>query len=57
MIAIANVFPILQTVEIFVRAISKNRRFRKRFDSEHVKVSQIPEKSPSGHFYHLFSVF
>ena len=54
MIAIANVFPKLQTVKILVRALFKNRRFRKRFDSQHVKVSQILAKSPSAHFPHVF---
>ena len=39
MIEIANVFPKLQTVKILFRALSKNRCFRKRFDSQHVKVS------------------
>ena len=46
MIAIANVFPKLQNVKILVRALSKNHRFRKHFDSQHVKVSQIYAKSP-----------
>ena len=57
MIEIANVFTNLQTVKILVRALSKNRRFRKRFDSQHVKVSQILSKHPSEHFFHLFSSF
>ena len=38
MIVIANVFPKLQTVKIFVRPLSKKRCFRTRFDSEHVKA-------------------
>ena len=29
-------FPKLQIVKILIRALSKNRRFRKRFDSQHV---------------------
>ena len=37
MIVIANVFPKLQTVKILVRPLSKKRRFRTRFDSQHVK--------------------
>ena len=45
-IVIANVFLKLHTVMILVRALSKKRRFRKRFDREHVKVSQILAKSP-----------
>ena len=57
MIAIANVFPKLQTAKILVRALSKNRRFRKHFDTQHVKMYQILAKSPSEHFYHLFSSF
>ena len=44
MIVIANVFPKLQTVKILVRPLSKKRRFRTRFDSEHVKASQMPAK-------------
>ena len=50
-------FPKLQTVKILVKALYKNRCFRKRFDSQHVKVSQILAKSPSGHFYNLFLAF
>ena len=46
MIVIVNVFPKLQTVKILVRALSKNRRFRARFDSHHVKASQMLAKSP-----------
>ena len=45
MIVIVNVFPKLQTVKILVRALSKNRRFRARFDSHHVKASQMLAKS------------
>ena len=37
MIAVANVFPKLQTEKILVRPLSKNYRFRKPFDSQHVK--------------------
>ena len=33
MMVIPNVFPNLQTVKILVRALSKNRSFRKRFDT------------------------
>ena len=39
MIVIANVLPMLQTVNILVRPLSKKRRFRKPFYSEHVKAS------------------
>ena len=37
MIIIANAFPKLQTVNILVRPLSKKRRFRTRFDNQHVK--------------------
>ena len=57
MIAIGNVFPKLQTVKILVRALSKNRRFRIRFYTERVKVSQILSKSSSENFYQLSSSF
>ena len=57
MISIANVFPKLHTVKILVRAFSKKRCFRKRFDSQHVKGSKILEKSPSEQFYHVFTWF
>ena len=46
MMVIANVLPKLQTVNILVRPLSKNRRFRTRFDIQHVKGSQILVKSP-----------
>ena len=40
MIVLANVFPKLENVKNFVRTLSKKRRFRTRFDSQHVKASQ-----------------
>ena len=46
MIVTAMVFPKLQTVEILFRPLSKKHHFRTRFDSEHVKASQILAKSP-----------
>ena len=46
MMVIANVFPKLQTVKNLVRPLSKKHRFRTRFDSQHVKSSQIFAKSP-----------
>ena len=55
MIVTANVFPKLQTVENLVKQVSKKRPFRTRFDSQHVKASQILAKSTSEHFYHVFS--
>ena len=39
MIVTPNVFPKLRTLKILVRPISKKRRFRTRFVSEHVKAS------------------
>ena len=46
MILIANVFPKLETVKIFVTPLSKKRCLRTHFDSEHVKASEILAKSP-----------
>ena len=57
MMVIANVFPKLQTVNLLVRPLSKNRRFRKHFDSQHVKVSQILAISSLEHIFPLFSAF
>ena len=45
MIAIANVFPKLQTVKEFVRSLSRKRRFRTPFDSQHIKGFQTLVKS------------
>ena len=55
MIVIANVFPKLEIVKKFVRTLSKKCRFRKCFESQLVKASQILAKSPWEHFYHVFS--
>ena len=57
MFVIANAFLKLQTVKILVRPLSKKRRFRTRFDSQHLKASQILVKSPWEHFCHVFSSF
>ena len=57
MIVIANVFPKLQTMKILLRLLSKKRCFRTRFDSQHVKASQILSKSRSESFYQVFSLF
>ena len=46
MIVIANVFPKLLIVKIFVRKVYKEPRFRTDFLSQHVKASQILAKSP-----------
>ena len=54
-IVIANVFPKLEIVKKFVRTLSKKRRFRKRFESQLVKASQILAKSQWEHFSHVFS--
>ena len=53
----ANVFPKLHTVNILIRPLCKKRRFKKHFDSQHVKSSQIIGKSPWERFYHVFSSF
>ena len=57
MIVIANVFPKLKTVKILVRRLSKKRCFRTRFESQHVKASQIHAKSPWRQFCHVVSLF
>ena len=57
MIIIPNVFPKIQTVINFDRPPSKKPRSGTRFERQHVKVSQILEKSPWEHFYHVFSSF
>ena len=54
MIFIANVFAKLETVKVLLRPLSKKGPFRKRFDSQHVKASQILVKSPWDRFYHVF---
>ena len=47
MIVLANVFPKSQILKIFVRPLSKHRRFRTRIDRQHVKASKlIPKMSP-----------
>ena len=57
MIVIDNLFPKLQTAKNLVRKLSKTRRFRARFDSQHVKASQIIPKSPLECFYPVFPSF
>ena len=54
---IADVFPKLQTVKNFVRPFCKKRRLGTRFDSQHVKVSQIPAKCPLRAILSCFSSF
>ena len=46
MIVIAYIFPKLGTVKILLTPLSKKGRFNPRFDSQHVKASQILVKSP-----------
>ena len=57
MIVIANVFPKLETLEIFVRKLSQEHRFRTGFGSQHVKASQLLPKSPRKHFCHALLSF
>ena len=45
MIVIATLLRNLQTVEDFVRLLSKTQRFRTPFDGQHVKGSQTLVKS------------
>ena len=56
-IVIATAFPKLRNVKNLVRAISKKCRFSTRFDSLHVKASQILPKSPWESVYLNFSSF
>ena len=46
MMAIAIVFPKLQTVKMFVRPLRKKCHLGTRPDGQHVKVSQVLAKSP-----------
>ena len=57
MIVIANVFPKLQTLKIFVRKLSQEHRFRTGFGSQHVKASQLLPKSPRKRFCHALLSF
>ena len=57
MMAKADVFPLLQTVKNFVRALCKKRPCGTLFNTQHVKVSQINVKSQSERFYHVFPSF
>ena len=50
---VTNVFPKLKTGKNLLGPFSKKRRFRTRFDSQHVKASQILAKSPWKRFYHV----
>ena len=53
LIVIANVFPKLQTLKIFVRKLSQQHRFRTGFASQYVKASQLLAKSPRECFCHV----
>ena len=55
LIVLAHVFPKLKIGKDLVRQLSKKVRFRRSFDSQHVKGSQIRVKSQWEHFYHIFS--
>ena len=56
MIVIANAFPKLQTLKNLVRTLSKKRRFRTSFDSQHVKRSQTLVKSAWEYFYLFYFI-
>ena len=45
-IVTTNVFPKLETLKILVRPLSKKRRFKAGFGSQHVKASQMLAKFP-----------
>ena len=53
-IVIAKLLPNLQTVKNFVTGLSKSRRLRNSFESQHVKGSKMIVKSPWKLFYHIF---
>ena len=57
MIVTLNVFLILQTVKTLARRLSKKRRFGTRFDSEHVKTSQMLPLFAWERFRHVFLSF
>ena len=54
-IAIANVFPILATVQDLVTPLTIQRRLKTSFRSQHVKRFQTVVKASWDHFYHIFS--
>ena len=57
MIVTANVFQKLQNVQNLLSSLSKKRRFRTRFDSQHVKAFKIFAKYQWDWFNHVFSSF
>ena len=54
-VVIANVLSILPTVIDFIRSLSKKRRFRTSFHSQHAKAYETLVKPAWEHFYHIFS--
>ena len=54
MIAIANVFPKLQTAKDLIKKLSTKCRFRTSFKSQNVNECQTLVKSAWEHFYHIF---
>ena len=54
MIVVGNVFRKLQAVKELVRPLSKKRRFRTPFDSQHFKGSQTLVKLAWEQFYDIF---
>ena len=55
MIFIVFAFPKLQMVKDLVRSLSKKRRFRTPFESQHVKGSQTLVKYAWEHIYRIIS--
>ena len=55
LIFIAIAFPKLQSVKDLIRPLSKKRRFKTPFQSQHVKVSQTLVKSLWEHLYQIHS--
>ena len=55
MIFKAILFRKLQTVKDLIKALSKKYRFRRPFESQHVKGCQTLLKSVWEHFHYIFS--
>ena len=55
MIFKATLFRKLQTVKDLIKALSKKYRFRRPFESQHVKGCQTLLKSVWEHFHYIFS--
>ena len=56
MIVTTNELSKLHTVKNFVRALPNKRHSWTRFDSQHVKASQILAKYPWERLYHFFNI-